>query len=400
MGDEKRSQATKWIQFSSWVLLEVLQKPGPLYLDLCLSLCAVYPTLWFPHNMYPCVRPTWLSLFLCWLLCSYICPKRARQRKRVGAPLLGKPFLLYLVGRQNLFARTTLAPGSHHPRTTLPQAHSCMHIASVTSASLPPLFPLPLRLYLSPPPPSRSVMVRMEGQHWPHFLTHQPTCGRMHSWQGGGVISTMITKVSTTTKTMTTTAVNEVNNEDTNGKNNDDLIFWHNNQPVVGCIPGREREWFQQWWWRRQKRLQRRGVFLTTMTQGQANLLFWHDNQPMVGCIPGRKRGWFDDNDNGNNNHTDDHGGHAGAIRCEWSPNGDIQWLRVKPWSCSIGRCAPNCNGASAWSLKLPANLVYYFSLSTKNKSNTVTIFKLIYCFKQNPATALLRSPSGGLPVC
>ena len=43
---------------------------------------------------------------------------------------------------------------------------------------------------------------------------------------GRGVISNMMTKVTTTTiKTMTTTAVNEDNAEDTNGKNNDDLIF-------------------------------------------------------------------------------------------------------------------------------------------------------------------------------
>jgi hypothetical protein len=56
----------------------------------------------------------------------------------------------------------------------------------------------------------------------------------------------MRTKVSTTTKTTTRTAVNKDNNEDANGKNNDDLIFWHSNQPVVGCIPGREGGWFQQ----------------------------------------------------------------------------------------------------------------------------------------------------------
>ena len=47
----------------------------------------------------------------------------------------------------------------------------------------------------------------------------------MHSWQGGGVILTMMTKVTMTTKMTTTTAMNEDNNEDTNGKNNGDLIF-------------------------------------------------------------------------------------------------------------------------------------------------------------------------------
>jgi hypothetical protein len=31
----------------------------------------------------------------------------------------------------------------------------------------------------------------------------------------------------------------------------------------------------------------------------------------------------------------------AGTIRSEWSPDGGVQWLLVKPWSCCIGRCAP-----------------------------------------------------------
>ena len=50
-------------------------------------------------------------------------------------------------------------------------------------------------------------------------------CGRMSSWQVRGVGS------------------DEDDNEDPNrddGKDNNDLIFYHNNQPVVGCIPGRE----------------------------------------------------------------------------------------------------------------------------------------------------------------
>ena len=29
------------------------------------------------------------------------------------------------------------------------------------------------------------------------FLSQQPTCGWMHSWQGGGVISTMMTTTTT-----------------------------------------------------------------------------------------------------------------------------------------------------------------------------------------------------------
>jgi hypothetical protein len=27
----------------------------------------------------------------------------------------------------------------------------------------------------------------------------------------------------------------------------------------------------------------------------------------------------------------------AGAIRSEWSPDGGVQWILVKPWSCYIG---------------------------------------------------------------
>ena len=41
----------------------------------------------------------------------------------------------------------------------------------------------------------------------------------MHSWQGGGLISTVMITVTTDTKTTTTM------NEYTNGKNNDNLIL-------------------------------------------------------------------------------------------------------------------------------------------------------------------------------
>ncbi len=40
------------------------------------------------------------------------------------------------------------------------------------------------------------------------------------------------------------------------------------------------------------------------------------------------------------------------------------------------------------------------FSLLTRHISNIVTILKLIYCFKQNQATAPLRLPLGGSPTC
>ena len=62
----------------------------------------------------------------------------------------------------------------------------------------------------------------------------------MHSWQGGGVILTMMRMVTTTTKTTTKTMVNKDNDKDTNCKDKYHLIFLHNNQPVVGCISGRE----------------------------------------------------------------------------------------------------------------------------------------------------------------
>ena len=44
----------------------------------------------------------------------------------------------------------------------------------------------------------------------------------MHSWQGGGVVSTMMMTATTTTKTMT---VNKDNDKDTNGEDNNDLIL-------------------------------------------------------------------------------------------------------------------------------------------------------------------------------
>ena len=45
------------------------------------------------------------------------------------------------------------------------------------------------RCFTSPatlPLQAQSVTARTLGQRQPHFLTQQPTCGRMHSWQGGG----------------------------------------------------------------------------------------------------------------------------------------------------------------------------------------------------------------------
>ncbi len=43
----------------------------------------------------------------------------------------------------------------------------------------------------------------------------------------------------------------------------------------------------------------------------------------------------------------------SGAIRPEYSPDGGVQWLRVKPWTPSIGRCrrlrASASSRASKW---------------------------------------------------
>jgi hypothetical protein len=38
----------------------------------------------------------------------------------------------------------------------------------------------------------------------------------------------------------------------------------------------------------------------------------------------------------------------SGAIRPKYSPDGGVQWLRVKPWTPSIGRCWRCSAGASA----------------------------------------------------
>ena len=94
----------------------------------------------------------------------------------------------------------------------------------------------------------------------------------MHSWQGLGLISTMMTTKKTD------------NNNDSDGKEDARtqqptpfFIFLHNKQPVVGCISGRE------------------GVILMTMTAPMTTTTFTraqgHNKQPVVGCIPGREGG-------------------------------------------------------------------------------------------------------------
>ena len=81
-----------------------------------------------------------------------------------------------------------------------------------------------------------------------------------------GVILTTMSTATKTTKTMTTTARGQQ-------RDNDNLIFGHNNQPVVGCIPGREE-----------------GDF----------------DDDVDGNNNHRDMGWFYDHDNGNNDHKDD----------------------------------------------------------------------------------------------
>jgi hypothetical protein len=49
--------------------------------------------------------------------------------------------------------------------------------------------------------------------------------------------------------------------------------------------------------------------------------------------------------------------------------------------------------------IEIAGELSVFFSLLTRDKSNTVIISKLIYGFKQNQATAPLGSPSGGSPT-
>ena len=52
----------------------------------------------------------------------------------------------------------------------------------------------------------------------------------------------------------------------------------------------------------------------------------------------------------------------VGAIRLRHLPDSGIQWLRVKPWMCSIGRCAPCCTAASPWPSKLLLICLHFLS--------------------------------------
>jgi hypothetical protein len=43
-------------------------------------------------------------------------------------------------------------------------------------------------------------------------------------------------------------------------------------------------------------------------------------------------------------------------------PDGGVQWLLVKPWSCCTGQCTPYRTGALPWPLKLPETEVHSFA--------------------------------------
>ena len=50
--------------------------------------------------------------------------------------------------------------------------------------------------------------------------------------------------------------------------------------------------------------------------------------------------------------------------------------------------------------IEMASKPIVFFSSSTRNYSNIVTILKLIYCFKQNQVTVPSHSPLGGFSAC
>ena len=114
-----------------FILLEVLQKPGPLYFDLCLS---VYLSRLFPH-MYPSLCPG--SLFFSAGSC--VCPSQesTTEKKSQGAPehktsLLAPHSHHACTTLATRLHHTTLTPLSHHPHTI--SASSTLASASTTTA--------------------------------------------------------------------------------------------------------------------------------------------------------------------------------------------------------------------------------------------------------------------------
>ena len=79
----------------------------------------------------------------------------------------------------------------------------------------------------------------------------------------------------------------------------------------------------------------------------------------------------------------------ARVIRGECSPNGGLQWLPMKPWMCSIGRCTRHCIAWSAWPSKWLAKEVHFFCrwfVVMNNWSEPIILWsiknkaKLYYC--------------------
>jgi len=68
----------------------------------------------------------------------------------------------------------------------------------------------------------------------------------------------------------------------------------------------------------------------------------------------------------------------AGAIWRKHFPNGGIQWLSVKPWTCSIGWCAPHHTTALPWQSKLPAIHLHFchrrFHCCPQQKLNNIVL--------------------------
>ena len=61
----------------------------------------------------------------------------------------------------------------------------------------------------------------------------------------------------------------------------------------------------------------------------------------------------------------------AGAIPCSHLPDGNIQWHRVKPWMCSIGRCAP-CRTAASACRGSPSQVSHHVFRNRNNKCSEV----------------------------
>ena len=94
--------------------------------------------------------------------------------------------------------------------------------------------------------------------------------------------------------------------------------------------------------------------------------------------------------------HFNDHAdapGQYGASNCPMATTSDSAW-------------SPGCDLRAKLHqrirmvIKMASEPCVFFSSSTRDKSSTITIIKLIYCFKQNQEKAPSATSSGGLPMC